>query len=122
MASDIETYLKELQAALAGADPALVQDALFDAEEHLQAEMAAGRGFAEIVDHYGTPAEVAAAYLETAQQPGMRSIEARQPVPAAAVARLPGRAAHRRRRPIPACGTRSSASSTTPASGNPFSI
>ena len=62
MANDIETYLKELQAALAGADPALVQDALFDAEEHLQSEVAAGRGFAEVVEAYGTPREVAAAY------------------------------------------------------------
>ena len=66
MASDIQSYLRELQAALAGSDPALVQDALFDAEEHLHAELAAGRAFEGIVDHYGTPAEVAAAYLETA--------------------------------------------------------
>ncbi len=66
MASDIQSYLRELQAALAGSDPALVQDALFDAEEHLHAELAAGRAFEDIVDHYGTPAEVAAAYLETA--------------------------------------------------------
>ena len=65
VASDIETYLKELQAALAGADPALVQDALFDAEEHLQSEIAAGRGFAEVADAYGSPREVAAAYLGT---------------------------------------------------------
>jgi uncharacterized membrane protein len=62
VASDIETYLRELQAALAGTDPALVQDALFDAEEYLHAEMAGGRTFAEVVDHYGTPQEVAAAY------------------------------------------------------------
>jgi uncharacterized membrane protein len=86
VASDIETYLKELQAALAGADPALVQDALFDAEEHLQAELAAGRSFAEIVDHYGTPGEVAAAYLETAEDPGTRSIAARQLAPVRAAA------------------------------------
>lgn len=66
MASDIDTYLRELQTALAGADPALVQDALFDAEEHLQAEMAAGGEFAAVVEGYGTPAEVAAAYLGTA--------------------------------------------------------
>lgn len=65
MASDISTYLRELQAALSGADPALVQDALFDAEEHLQAELAAGRDFAEVLETYGTPDEVAAAYLET---------------------------------------------------------
>jgi hypothetical protein len=60
---------------LAGADPALVQDALFDAEEHLQAEMATADGapvfpsetaeerFARVVEQYGTPGEVAAAYL-----------------------------------------------------------
>ena len=66
MASDIQSYLRELQAALAGSDPALVQDALFDAEEHLHAEVAAGRAFEDVVDHYGSPAEVAAAYLETA--------------------------------------------------------
>ena len=76
MPSDIETYLKELQAALAGADPALVQDALFDAEEHLQAELAAGRVFAEIVDDYGTPAEVAAAYLGTATVQGTGTVSA----------------------------------------------
>lgn len=76
MTNDIETYLKELQTALAstGADPALVQDALFDAEEYLQAAMAvggkAGRGtatyearFATAVQGYGTPEEVAGAYL-----------------------------------------------------------
>jgi len=79
VANDINTYLRELQAALAaaGADPALVQDALFDAEEHLQAEMAAGgalgRGtaayekkFATVAEGYGTPEEVAAAYMGTA--------------------------------------------------------
>jgi hypothetical protein len=63
--------------AAAGADPAIVQDALFDAEEHLQAEMAMGsaveRGtatyetrFAAAVEGYGSPQEVAAAYLGTA--------------------------------------------------------
>ena len=79
MAKDIKTYLRELQEAMAasGADPALVQDALFDAEEHMQAEMAiggvVGRGtaayeerFATVVEGYGTPEEVAAAYMGTA--------------------------------------------------------
>lgn len=65
MARDIDSYLRELQAALAGADPALVQDALFDAEEHLQAELAAGGEFAKVVEDYGTPEEVAAAYVAT---------------------------------------------------------
>jgi hypothetical protein len=76
VANDVESYLKELQAALssAGADPALVQDALFDAEEYLQAEMAVGgavgRGtatyesrFVAAMQGYGSPDEVAAAYL-----------------------------------------------------------
>lgn len=76
VAKDVETYLKELQKVLltGGADPALVQDALFDAEEYLQAEMAIGgtaeRGtatyearLAGAVEEYGAPGEVAAAYL-----------------------------------------------------------
>ena len=65
MARDTETYLRELQTALAsaGADPALVQDALFDAEEHLQAEMAAGGDFSAVAEGYGSPEEVAAAYM-----------------------------------------------------------
>lgn len=77
MAKDLDTYLKELQAAMtsAGADKALVQDALFDAEEYLRDEMAARfegdpatveeyrTRFAAVSEAYGTPEEVAAAYL-----------------------------------------------------------
>ncbi len=82
MVEDVGTYLQELKEALVstGADPALVQDALFDAEEYLQAEMAAreqtrsshgqppsaddrAAWFAAVVEGYGTPAEVAAAYV-----------------------------------------------------------
>src|SRR3546814_9603738 len=37
----IHEYLDQLRRALAGADPALVQDALYDAEEYLRSEMAA---------------------------------------------------------------------------------
>ena len=67
MDKNIETYLRELRDAMssAGADSALVQDALFDAEEHLQAEMAAGSQFAAVAQAYGSPDEVAAAYLGT---------------------------------------------------------
>jgi uncharacterized membrane protein len=69
----IDGYLQALRKALSGADPALVQDALYDAEEYLRAEMSACAGsdeseeacFAAAVDRYGTPDEVAAAYLET---------------------------------------------------------
>lgn len=64
----VEHYLDALRNALRGADPALVQDALYDAEEHLRAELAAHAGDAEgdvlarIVQTYGAPDEVAEAY------------------------------------------------------------
>jgi uncharacterized membrane protein len=65
----VEQYLDALRDALRGADPALTQDALFDAEEHLRSELAQRPGAAEdavlrdIVASYGAPAEVADAYL-----------------------------------------------------------
>ena len=37
----IDEYLKQLRSALAGEDTALIQDALYDAEEYLRAEVAA---------------------------------------------------------------------------------
>lgn len=67
----IELYLGQLQASLAGADPALVQDAIYDAEEYLRAEMdgvpaeEAEARFAEVVNAYGSPQEIADAYRET---------------------------------------------------------
>jgi uncharacterized membrane protein len=67
----IDDYLHGLRGALAGADPALIQDALYDAEEHLRAEAAAnpGKSEAELLEHvartYGAPDEVAAAYRDT---------------------------------------------------------
>ncbi|MGV7194671.1 hypothetical protein [Xanthomonas axonopodis] len=36
----ISDYLAQLRQALAGADPAMIQDALYDAEEYLRAELA----------------------------------------------------------------------------------
>ncbi len=66
----IREYLDQLRAALAGADPALVQDALYDAEDHLRSEMADHPGMTEIellakiVNSYGAPAEVAAIYVD----------------------------------------------------------
>ena len=70
----IEQYLTALRAALAGEDPALVQDALYDAEEYLRAEVAANSGRTEadtlelIASTYGAPEEVAAAYRTTEKQ------------------------------------------------------
>jgi len=64
-------YLKQLRAALAGQDPALIQDALYDAEEYLRAEVAAHPDKSEadvlelIASTYGAPEEVAAAYRDT---------------------------------------------------------
>ena len=70
----IEQYLAALRAALAGEDPALVQDALYDAEEYLRAEVAANAGRSEadtlelISSTYGAPEEVAEAYRTTEKQ------------------------------------------------------
>src|SRR5271170_6174111 len=67
----IDEYLKQLRGALAGQDPALTQDALYDAEEYLRAEVAAHPGKSEadvleiIASTYGAPDEVAAAYRDT---------------------------------------------------------
>lgn len=68
MANTIEGYLGELRAALAGADPALVQDAVYDAEEYLRSAAAEGgsgpEAVAAAIDAYGAPAEVAQAYRD----------------------------------------------------------
>lgn len=70
----IEQYLAALRTALTGEDPALVQDALYDAEEYLRAEVAANPGRNEadtlelISSTYGAPDEVAEAYLTTEKQ------------------------------------------------------
>jgi hypothetical protein len=67
----IDAYLKQLRAALADQDPALIQDATYDAEEYLRAEIAAHPDKSEadvlelIASTYGAPDEVAAAYRET---------------------------------------------------------
>ncbi|TAM33032.1 MAG: hypothetical protein EPN68_02085 [Rhodanobacter sp.] len=70
MPRTIADYLKQLRAALRGADPALIQDALYDAEEHLRAELAEqpNRSEAEMLEHvvgsYGAPEEVAEIYRD----------------------------------------------------------
>jgi uncharacterized membrane protein len=70
VASTVEGYLAQLRAALAGADPALVQDAIYDAEEHLRTSIAeAGDGagpeaVAAAIEAYGTPEEIASAYRD----------------------------------------------------------
>jgi uncharacterized membrane protein len=67
----IDQYLRQLREELSGADAALIQDALYDAEEYLRAEVAAHAGKSEsdvlelIASTYGAPDEVAGAYRDT---------------------------------------------------------
>jgi uncharacterized membrane protein len=67
----IDQYLRQLREELSGADAALVQDALYDAEEYLRAEVAAHPDKSEsdvlelISTTYGAPDEVADAYRDT---------------------------------------------------------
>jgi hypothetical protein len=79
----VDDYLAALRHELAGADPALVQDALASAHEYLRGEQgeaaAAGRELdeaqlvARTLERYGTPQEVAEAYRDNERrrlQPG----------------------------------------------------
>jgi len=67
----IDQYLAALRDAFGTADRALQQDALSDAEEYLRGELALAPGqdeatvLARIVESYGAPEEVAAAYRQT---------------------------------------------------------
>ncbi|MBJ7574720.1 sensor domain-containing protein [Luteimonas sp. MC1828] len=69
--TSIPAYLEHLRRSLAGADPALVHDALYDAEEYLRSELAEnpGRSEAEVIaavaSSYGDPDEVADIYRDT---------------------------------------------------------
>lgn len=67
----VQEYLDQLRAELAGADPALIQDALYDAEEYLRGELhqhpekTEEQVLAAIATTYGAPEEVAEAYRAT---------------------------------------------------------
>ncbi|WP_149194043.1 sensor domain-containing protein [Luteimonas suaedae] len=67
----IPEYLEHLRRSLAGADPALIQDALYDAEEYLRSELVENPGKSEaeviaaVASSYGAPDEVADIYRET---------------------------------------------------------
>jgi uncharacterized membrane protein len=66
----IAEYLEQLRSALHGADAALIQDALYDAEDHLRAELRDNSGkseaevLAKIASSYGAPEEVAEIYID----------------------------------------------------------
>ncbi len=84
MSKGIDDYLEKLRDELVGCDPATIQDALADAEEHLRTALGqALRGRPDIpedealqpiIEAYGTPSEIASAY---------RDIEARTSPPMA---------------------------------------
>jgi len=67
----LDEYLEQVREALAGADPAVIQDALYDAEEHVRSELAEHRNLdeatviAKVASSYGSPEEVAAIYRDT---------------------------------------------------------
>jgi uncharacterized membrane protein len=85
----VSQYLEQLRRQLAGEDAALIQDAVYDAEEYLRAEIAAHPDKSEadvlelIASTYGAPDEVAAAY---------RSSEATVKAAMASPVRAPSRA------------------------------
>ena len=74
MIKKIEEYLDQLKKELTGSDPALIQDALSDAEEHFSTALGEAlekaTDLSEIdilqaqIDKYGTPSEIASAYKE----------------------------------------------------------
>ena len=69
--TNIPAYLERLRRALEGCDPALAQDALYDAEDYLRSELAANPGKSEaeviaaVAGSYGAPDEVADIYRDT---------------------------------------------------------
>jgi uncharacterized membrane protein len=60
----VRRYVAQLDAALAGCDPAVRNDAVIDAESHLRAAISGGVPAERAVAEFGTPQEVARAYLE----------------------------------------------------------
>ena len=119
----IPDYLEQLRRSLAGADPALVQDALYDAEEYLRSELAENPGKSEaeviaaVAGSYGAPDEVADIYRDT-EVKVQTALRAPPPPPRKSVlGRFFGvdrRAAHLRARCSTCCCRWRPASSTSP--------
>ena len=67
----VAQYLDMLKDALKGADPSMIRDALYDAEEYLRSELAANPDvseadlLAQVSSSYGAPEEVADIYRST---------------------------------------------------------
>lgn len=83
MTKTVEEYLQALKEELKDRDSATIQDALADAEEHLRTALESTRenqpdlnkadALIQIIEHYGTPEETAAAYVEVERRtsPGL---------------------------------------------------
>ena len=90
MTNSVEEYLDALKKELEGSDSATIQDALVDAEEHLTTALESTREsqpdleeadlLGQIIDHYGTPEETAAAYVEVERRtsPGLTTVAAKK--------------------------------------------
>ena len=91
MPKSVREYLVQLKQALKGSDRALVQDALSDAEEHLQtalentlmdsSDLTEAEALESIIEKYGNPVEVAAAYraVENRLAPALAPSKTLQP-------------------------------------------
>jgi len=130
----IDQYLRRLREELAGADSALIQDALYDAEEYLRAEVAAHPDKSEsdvlelIASTYGAPDEVAAAYRDTevkvkAAMATPRTVWKtlmRQRTPAMVRDRSAEPRARNCCQPSPPSSSRAACTSTAPATAGPI--
>ena len=87
MIDSVEGYLAKLKKELAGCDPAITQDALADAEEHLRnaleqvpgpvKEVSEAEALIPIIEKYGSPEEIASAYreIESLTQPALAALK-----------------------------------------------
>ena len=65
----VRSYIAQLGLELEGADAALRHDAIIDAEQHLRAAIATGVTAEMAVAEYGTPTEIARAYMDAEHLP-----------------------------------------------------
>lgn len=91
MIESVDEYLSALKGELGDSDPAILQDALSDAEEHLRTALenaletrpgvSEAEALAPIIAKYGTPSETADAYreIEARLQPALAQQAARDP-------------------------------------------
>lgn len=87
MIESVDAYLAKLNNELRGCDPAITQDALADAEEHLrnaleqvpgsEKEVSEAEALIPIIEKYGSPEEIASAYreIETLTQPALAELK-----------------------------------------------